>query len=64
MKAPPGTPYDCDAPGYSGEKPKTVWGSMVHGESPARMEPRGRWKISEKILDLPAPGSVRLALTE
>ena len=49
MKAPPGTPYDCDAPGYSGEKPKTVWGSMVRWESPARMEPRGRWKISAKF---------------
>ena len=25
MKAPPpGTPYDCDARGYSGERPKTV----------------------------------------
>ena len=39
MKAPPGTPYDCDAPGYSGGKPKMVWGSMVDGESPAGWTP-------------------------
>ena len=40
-----------------------VWGSMVDGESPAGWIP---WalEISEKILDLPAPGAVRLALTE
>ena len=49
MKVPPGTPNDCDAPGYSGGKPKMVWGSMVRGESPARMEPRGRWKILQKF---------------
>ena len=45
MKAHPGTPYDCDAPGYSGGKPKMVWGSMVDGESPAGWAP-GRRKIS------------------
>ena len=36
-----GYPYDCDAPGYSGRKPKMVWGSMVRGESPARIGPVG-----------------------
>ena len=41
MKAPPGTPYDCNAPGYSGGKPKTVWaGPPIHGREsgPRRSE--------------------------
>ena len=42
-----GYPYDCDAPGYSGGKPKTVGGPPARGESPARMGPVGRKNLAK-----------------